>query len=146
MIRGSDDTHASVEGGSSDGLAQCEALVDQPAWIRLHNSPQCARSGSPRGDRAGAILCWQHERSVGSGGELPLIGDRLLVVDWRWSKDGWREVLGAWVLENVVDLERRRRDQPPPGWGPVTEEQMRAAAQVMEAILEGKQHPQSERE
>lgn len=118
-------------------FVQCEALVDQPAWFRTDNSAQCSRPGFPQQDLAGAILCWQHERFVERRDELPLIGDRLLVVDWRWSKDGEREFLGARILENIIDLERRRRDQPPPGWEPVTEEQMRAAADIMDAILSG---------
>lgn len=141
------DEEVSIGGCSLDRDAQCEALVDQPAWMRLHNSSQCSRFGSPRGNLAGAILCWQHERFVESGGEIPLTGERLLVVDWRWSEDGWRrEVLGTRVLENVVDLERRRRDLPPPGWGVVSEEQRRAAAEVMEAILGVQRPPHADRE
>lgn len=146
MSRQENDEDGSVGGGSFDGFTQCEALVNQPAWTRLRNSPQRSRFGFARGDLSGAILCWQHERVVESGGELPLTGDRLLVVDWRWSEDGRRGDLGTRVLGNVVDLGRRKRDQPPPGWEPVTEEQSRKAAEVLETLLGRQRYPYRDRE
>lgn len=144
MCRLDTEMHALAGDDYSHSFEQCEALVDQPAWMRLHDSSQCGRSGSPRRALAGTILCWQHERAVERGGELTLTGDRLLVADWIWSENGRREVLRTRILENVVDLQRRKRDQPPPGWEPVTDEQRLAAVKVLGAVLDGQRHRPSE--
>lgn len=42
MSRQENDEDGSVGGGSFDGFTQCEALVNQPAWTRLRNSPNAA--------------------------------------------------------------------------------------------------------
>ncbi len=123
-----------------DDWERCEALVNSPAWTRIDDSAQCSHVGRPQPDRCGVSLCWQHKRTIEDGGALPLTGNRLLVVDWRWSEDGWRrEVTETRILENIIDLERRRRDQPPVWWKPVTDEDRRFAMKVIEDLFKAPQ-------
>jgi hypothetical protein len=104
--------------------------------MRLDDSAQCSHNGFARDYLARVPLCWRHERAAEHGTELSLTSDRRLFVEREWSTDGWRrDIKGVRIIENLVDLEHRWRDQAPPGWEPVSDEQRRAAAEALGVLF-----------
>jgi hypothetical protein len=91
-------------------LRQCEAIVDGPTWIRTDPSGQCGRAGIRRDQLADVYLCWQHEQKAERYEELRLVSGRTLIVETKWSHDGWRRlVVGARVTNNVTHLTDRTK-------------------------------------